>query len=128
MNFEPRACGAWLFLKDEYGISESLFFGYTWLLLVILPIEDRRWKTVDKCAQFSTGLWKSLWIAVKSSKIKGFFHPLFHRNCGNPLSRGFGKKMHFLHFSQMIPYVPTFPHAAYGKKGRLAMCEPTFFL
>ena len=60
------------------------------------------WKTVEKSRKFSTGLWKSLWIVVKSSKIKDFFHHLFHIFCGNLLSSLFDKKMHFLLFSQMF--------------------------
>ena len=60
------------------------------------------WKTVEKSRKFSTGLWKSLWIAVKSSKIKGFFHRFFHNFCGKLLSSVFDKKMHFLLFSQML--------------------------
>ena len=60
------------------------------------------WKTVEKSRKFSTGLWKSLWIVVKSSKIKDFFHRFFHNFCGNLLSSLFDKKTHFLLFSQIF--------------------------
>ena len=73
---------------------------YTRLLFVYFANLILMWKTVDKSCHFSTGLWKSLWNALKSSKISGIFHQFFHNFCGNGLSRDFAKKVYFLLFSQ----------------------------